>query len=63
MSSLGPPPRPKRRLWLWIVLGISALLLICCISGIVFFGFTDTGQNMLDDAVSTAEAIQTEQAN
>ena len=62
MSSLGPPPAPRRRIWLWILLGIAGLILICCVSAIVFFGFTDTGQNMLDDVVSTAEAIQTEQA-
>ncbi len=62
MSSLGPPPPPKRRLWLWIVIGIFAALLICCVASIIFFTATDTGQQLWQDAVSTAEAIQTEQA-
>lgn len=31
MSDLGPPPPPKRRLWLWIPLSVIGAVLLCCV--------------------------------
>ena len=43
MSDLGPPPPPKRRLWLWIPLGIVGAVIVCCIV------FTILSETVLED--------------
>ncbi len=62
MSSLGPPARPKRRLWLWILVGFFALCILVCV-GLVVFSLTDTGQNWIEDIATEAAQQATEQAN
>ncbi|MGC4107142.1 MAG: zinc ribbon domain-containing protein [Thermomicrobiales bacterium] len=62
MSSLGPPPKPKRRLWLWIVLGILGFCILVCIGLAIFFN-TGTGQHWLSDLGTTVAVEATKQAN
>lgn len=62
MSDLGPPPGRKRPVWLWILIALFIAILLCCILGFVFFNYTDTGQQIWDDAIATSEALATEQA-
>jgi hypothetical protein len=57
MSSLGPPAKPKRRLWLWILVGFFALCLLVCV-GLVAFSLTDTGQNWIEDLATEAATQQ-----
>ena len=57
MSPLPEEEPPKRRTWLWVVVGllIFCVLLFCGFS--LFITYTDTGQNLLDDlATRAAEA-------
>jgi hypothetical protein len=56
MSSLGPPPPRKRRLWLWIVLGVILLCVVACLGFGYWIGFTDSGQEFLDNVEATATA-------
>jgi drug/metabolite transporter (DMT)-like permease len=56
MSSLGPPPPRKRRLWLWIILGLILLCVIACAILFYWIGFTDSGQEFLDNVEATATA-------
>lgn len=56
MSDLGPPPKRRRPLWLWILIGISVLILVCCIGGFLALTYTETGQQLWDDVVATATA-------
>jgi hypothetical protein len=62
MSSLGPPAKPKRRLWLWILIGLIALCLLVCV-GLIGFSLTDTGQEWFEDLATEAAEQATEQAN
>ena len=61
MSSLGPPPKPKRRLWLWIVIGILAACLIICVAAVIFFN-TSTGQHWVNDIGTQVSNEATKQA-
>lgn len=61
MSSLGPPPKPKRRLWLWIVIGILAACLIVCVAAVIFFN-TGTGQHWVNDIGTQVSNEATKQA-
>jgi len=61
MSSLGPPPKPKRRIWLWIVIGILASCLIICVAAAIFLN-TSTGQNWLNDIGTQVANEATKQA-
>ncbi len=56
MSNLGPPPRRKRSLWLWILLGILGLCLLACV-GLVVFSVTDTGREWWEN-LATEAALQ-----
>jgi hypothetical protein len=56
MSSLGPPPPRKRRIWLWIILGLLALCIIVCGGLGIWVGFTDSGENFLNNIEATATA-------
>lgn len=61
MSSLGPPPKPKRRVWLWIVLGILGFCILVCIGLAIFFN-TGAGQDWLNDVGTTVAKEATKQA-
>lgn len=61
MSSLGPPPAKKRRLWLWILLGLLGLCLVIFI-GLAIFASTGTGQEWLEDLATQASERATEAA-
>ncbi|MGN6031081.1 MAG: zinc-ribbon domain-containing protein [Thermomicrobiales bacterium] len=61
MSSLGPPPKPKRRIWLWIVLGLLGLCILVCVGLAIFFN-TGTGQDWLSDIGTTVAEEATKQA-
>lgn len=61
MSSLGPPPKRKRSIWLYILIGILALCLLSCI-GLVGFSMTDTGQRWIEDLATEAARQATEAA-
>lgn len=65
MSDLGPPPPRKRRTWLWIVIGILALMVIACCVFLYWVGYTDGGQEWFEGiATEAAEIVQaTEQAS
>lgn len=56
MTSLGPPPPQKRRLWLWILLIIIGLCVIACVAGFIWLGFTDSGQEFIENVEATATA-------
>lgn len=61
MSSLGPPPKPKRRIWLWIVIGILATCLVICVATAIFLN-TGTGQDWLNDIGTEVANEATKQA-
>lgn len=61
MSSLGPPPKRKRSIWLYILIGILALCLLSCI-GLVGFSMTDTGQRWIEGLATEAAQQATEAA-
>ncbi|MBA2452395.1 MAG: zinc-ribbon domain-containing protein [Chloroflexia bacterium] len=58
MSSLPPEEPPKRRVWLWVLVGILlfCVLLVC---GLGVFLTTGTGQNLLDDLATRAATVTT----
>jgi autotransporter translocation and assembly factor TamB len=61
MSSLGPPPRRKRRLWLWILVGLLLLCVLLCVAGGIFLS-TSAGQEWFEDFATTAAERATEAA-
>lgn len=65
MSDLGPPPPRKRRTWLWIVIGILALLVLACCIFLYWVGYTDGGQEWFEGiATEAAEIVEaTQQAS
>lgn len=65
MSDLGPPPTRKRRTWLWIVIGILALMVLACCVFLYWVGYTDGGQEWFEGiATEAAEIVEaTEQAS
>ncbi len=58
MSSLPPEEPPKRRIWLWVLVGILlfCVLLVC---GLGVFLTTGTGQNLMDDLATRAATVTT----
>ncbi len=62
MSSLGPPPKRKRPLWLMILIGLIAVCLLACVA-LIGFSLTDTGQEWFSDIATQAAEQATEQAN
>ncbi|MEJ7837389.1 MAG: hypothetical protein WKF81_01160 [Thermomicrobiales bacterium] len=56
MSSLGPPPARKRRLWLWIIVGLLILCVAICAGIAIWLGFTDSGNDFWNDIEATATA-------
>ncbi len=61
MSSLGPPPAKKRRLWLWILLGLLGVCLAICV-GLAIFASTGTGQEWFQDLATQVSEQATEAA-
>lgn len=61
MSSLGPPPARRRRVWLWVLLGLLGLCVLICV-GIVIFASTGSGQEWLNDFGTRIAEQATEQA-
>lgn len=57
MSDLGPPPPRKRRTWLWIVIGILALMVIACCVFLYWVGYTDGGQEWFEGIATEAAEI------
>lgn len=62
MSSLGPPPSPKRRIWLWILIGVLALCVLSCV-GLIGFSMTDTGREWIEGIATEAAQQATEAAD
>ncbi len=60
MSNLGPPPKRKRSIWVWILIGVIALCVLSCV-GLIGFSLTDTGQRWIED-LATEAAIQATEA-
>lgn len=62
MSDLGPPPPRRRRTWLWVIIGILALLVLACCVFMYWIGYTDRGQEWFSgiatEAASIVEATQ-----
>lgn len=58
MSPLPEPEPPKRRTWLWVLVGILVfcILLFC---GFSVFLMTDTGQEFVNDLATRAAEIAT----
>ena len=65
MSDLGPPPPRKRRTWLWIVIGILALMVLLCCVFLLWVSYTDGGQAWFEGiATEAAEIVEaTQQAS
>ena len=61
MSSLGPPPAKKRRLWLWILLGLLGVCLAICV-GLLIFASTGTGQEWFENFATQVSEQATEAA-
>jgi len=60
-SDFRPPPEKKRRIWLWIVVGIlAACLIFCCATSV--WATTDSGQEFVDDLGTRLADYQTETA-
>lgn len=62
MSDLGPPKRRTRRTWLWVLLGMIALVVIACCVFMGWIAFTDSGTEWAENVVSTSEAMLTQEA-
>ncbi len=61
MSSLGPPPKRKRSIWLYLLIAILAICLLSCV-GLIGFSMTDTGQRWIEDLATEAAQQATEAA-
>lgn len=61
MTSLGPPPARKRRLWLWILVSLLLLCVALCVAGGVSLT-TDAGQEWFDGVATEASERATEAA-
>ncbi len=61
MSSLGPPPARRRRVWLWELLGLLSLCVLICV-GTVIFASTGTGQEWFNDLGTRVAEQATEQS-
>lgn len=58
MSSAGPlPDPPRRRRWIWIVLGLLGACVIACVAIFIFFS-TETGTRLLEDFEAQATTVQ-----
>lgn len=59
MSSIGEPPPRRRRIWLWVLLGMIGLIIIACCVGIWWITSTDAGIEWAEGVIATGEAMVT----
>jgi hypothetical protein len=57
MSDPGPLPPRRRRTWLWIVIGLLALLVLACCIFMYWIGYTDAGQEWFEGIATEAAVI------
>lgn len=57
MSDPGPLPPRRRRTWLWIVIGLLALLVLACCIFMYWIGYTDGGQAWFEGIATEAAEI------
>jgi len=62
MSDLGPPPRSKRRTWLWIIIAILAFFVLACCGFLFWVGATDSGTQWFSDFATTVSEEATKAA-
>lgn len=62
MSDPGPAPPRRRRTWLWVLLGMIALVVIACCVAMGWIAFTDSGTEWAESIIATGEALATETA-
>ena len=62
MSDLGPPPRNKRRTWLWIVVAILAFFVLACCGFLFWISATDAGSNWFNDLATQVSEQATQAA-
>ena len=60
MSDLGPPRGRPRRTWLWVLLGLIALVVIACCVAMWWITFTDSGIEWAEGIIATGEALATQ---
>lgn len=61
MSSAGPlPDPPRRRRWIWIVLGLLGACVIACVALTIFLS-TDRGTRLLEELEAQGTAVQATQ--
>lgn len=60
MSDLGPPRRRPRRTWLWVLLGMIALVVIACCGAMLWISFTESGSEWAESVIATGEALTTQ---
>lgn len=59
MPNLGPPKPQRRRTWLWVLLGMIALVVIACCVGMFWILGTESGTQWFEGlATQAAEEIQ-----
>ena len=61
MSSLGPPPKPKRRVWLWVLIGLIIACVVICVGFGVFLN-TSTGSHWFSNLATEAAQKATQQS-
>lgn len=54
MSPLPEEEPPKRRTWLWVLIGIILFCILLFCGFMLFLTFTDTGQNLVNDLATQA---------
>lgn len=64
MSNLGPPPQPKRRIWLWVLVGILIACVLICVVLFVLSYLLGSGNapGWLQDAATNAAVRATKEA-
>jgi hypothetical protein len=62
MSDLGPPPRNKRRKWLWVIVAILAFFVLACCGFLFWISATDAGSTWFNDLATQVSEQATEAA-
>jgi autotransporter translocation and assembly factor TamB len=61
MSNRGPPPKAKRRLWLWVIIGLIIACVVICVAFGIFLN-TSTGSRWFSDLATEAAQKATQQS-